>query len=177
MVSSTSSKNAEIISYVVVIVIIAVIFAAVFYVYKAQQLSTLPPEESQTRENQPVVKALIPTPTPRHIPSGKMDFMISTGSKPNLSYGWLDPRDPGMGGTMTITVKVTDVQPVQMVWAIMKTDNKTSDKVLFHRIDGTDLSGNWQGKWVKNDTYNNTLFMTLEAQSESGHTKIVDELL
>ncbi len=176
--STNKAKRNDLTGYLVLVAVIAVIAVAIFYVYKAQQLSVLPPEQSQTAALLKQGKPPLPTPTPKHIPHGPIDFQISTNSLgPKLGYGTLNPRDPTPTNPMIITVKVTDTVPVQAVWATMKTDNKTTPRIIFHRVDGTDMSGNWQGTWTPNDTYHYTYFLTFGATSTNGDTKVEIELL
>ena len=118
--ASSKGKTNEIVSYLVVIVVIGVALAAIIYVYKAQQLSTLPPEESQTvqtAQNNTTPKPTA-TPMPKAIPHGKIPFSATTTwPGPKFTGGSFDPYDPAKGSTMVITISVNDTQPVQKVWA------------------------------------------------------------
>jgi hypothetical protein len=84
----------------------------------------------------------------------------------------LDPYDPGRGSKQTITLFFTDTQPVQKVWATVKTDNKVHPPIQFTRINGSDLGGEWQGSWTVDDTYLYTYMITFEAESNNGKTKV-----
>lgn len=173
MANKASSKNkpGDIVGYIVIIAIIIAIGVAIFYVYKAQQLSQLPPQESQTAQQQNGPRPT-PTPLPRPIPHGKMTFTASTSwPGPKFSGGIIDPYDPPQGGTLTITVNANDTAPVQKIWMVVKSDHKTSAPIPMHEVSGTSLSGAWQGSWTVDDTYNYTYMVTIQAQSTNGYTK------
>jgi hypothetical protein len=109
---------------------------------------------------------------PKAIPHGKIPFSATTTwPGPKFTGGSFDPYDPAKGSTMVITISVNDTQPVQKVWANVTSDHKTSATIPFHRVTGTDLSGDWQGTWTVDDTYLYTYMVTIQAQSANGPTK------
>ncbi len=170
MVSSTSSKNAEIISYVVVIVIIGVIFAAIFYVYKAQQLTMPPPEESQVQVNEvpgtPAKTQPTPTPTPTKLFHGKDTYNISGGAPddPHFPQVTIDPLDPNVGDTQAFTVDINSKYPVTKAYLSIRTDTKTT-QVPLTLASGDTTKGVWQATWTVPESFMYNYLITPTAQT------------
>lgn len=110
---------------------------------------------------------LPPTPTPRAIPHGKIEFSVaqSDNTVPQFGKGFIDPYDPEKGETQTITIAVKHSQPVTKVTAVLKTDHTTSVPVPFALVSGSDTDGQWQGSWKVTDTYLYTYNVVLQAES------------
>lgn len=171
--ASSKTKSTEILGYAVVIGVIAVVLVAIYYVYRAQQLSSLPPAESQVSKlSQKPTPILTPTPMPKIIGHGKTAYNISTNwPGPKFTYISMDPQDPAQGQQMTIIATVNDTTPAQKVWATVATDHKKSADIVFRRISGTDAAGDWLGTWTTDDTYNYNLTVTIQGQNANGYTK------
>lgn len=169
------SASTEVVAYIIVISIIVVTLCAIYYVYTAQKLSVLSPEELQVSQNNSQARIIppTPTPTPRAIPSGKHGFSISTSQNgPQFSRGFLDPYDPAIGTKQVITLQLTDTKPIQKAWITIQTDHKTSKPIYFQKTDGSEQSGEWQATWTVDDSYLYTYAMTFFAQSANGVSSV-----
>lgn len=164
---SDASEGQLIAFFVAILVIIGLTGGAWMWMQRQQ----LPEEKTENLQSQ-LNTIPTPTPKPKPIPHGKITFTASTTwPGPKFSGGSFDPYDPSQGGSMVITVAASDTQPVQTMWATVKTDNKTSAKIPFTRVSGSDTNGEWQGTWKVDDTYLYTYIVTVEADSANGHTK------
>lgn len=117
----------------------------------------------------------IPTPThsPRPIPSGKKTFSVSSGKKtgPLFGEGAIDPYDPKIKATQTISVAITGTKPVTTATLTMQTDTKTK-KVPMKIISGTNTNGVWEGSWTVDDSYLFTYVATITASDNTETNKI-----
>lgn len=165
----TDASEGQLLAFFIAILVIIGVTGGVWM--WMQKYQDLPEDQSEVPASQVSVR---PTPTsvPKKIPHGKIPFTASTSwPGPKFTGGFFDPYDPAMGSSMTIAIDMADTQPVQQVWATVKTDNKTSGKIPFKRVSGTDMDGQWQGTWTVNDTYDYTYMITIEADSANGHTR------
>ncbi len=115
----------------------------------------------------------IPTQPPRPIPHGLKGFTISSSNKngPKLSRGSLNPYDPKIGEAQTISITVSDNQPIQKIEVTMKTDNGIN-KIPMHLISGNTLSGVWEGVWNMQDSYLYNYHAVIVAESANGLTNV-----
>jgi hypothetical protein len=95
-----------------------------------------------------------PTPTPRPIPHGKISFSVggSNITGPRFGNGYLDPYDPAVKTNQIVRINVTSATPVVSVYGVMQSDHK-SQNFPFTLVSGTETQGEWEGKWLVNDTY------------------------
>jgi hypothetical protein len=114
-----------------------------------------------------------PTPSPRPIPSGKKTFSVSSGKKtgPQFASGAIDPYDPKIGSTQTISVTIVSSKPVTSGTLTMQTDTKTK-KVPLSMVSGTPINGVWAGTWTVDDTYLYTYLATLTATDGTETNKV-----
>jgi hypothetical protein len=107
------------------------------------------------------------------IPHGRQEFTVSTNAKngPRMSGGFIDPMDPARGERQTISLRVSDSEPVTSVMATVTFDT-TSRKFPLRLASGTPQDGVWMGTWPVNDTYRESYFIGLSAQSKRGTSKI-----
>lgn len=119
-----------------------------------------------------------PTPTVRHIPSGRRAFSVSqsgTVSGPRFSRGTIDPYDPTIGQSQSVTIRITDSVPVGNASVRLKTDTKEIVYPL-SLISGTQLDGQWGTSWEMQDSYLYRYHVLFEAKSGNG-SSIVDVTL
>ncbi len=165
--ASSKLKTNEIIGYIVLIAIIGVVFAAIFYVYKAQRLSTLPSEELQTTQLSPGSNPVpTPTPTPTQLIHGKDTYNISGGmpDDPHFQSVTIDPMDPKVGAQQTFAVQINSKYPVTKAFLAIRTDTKTSQLALT-MTSGTATNGTWETKWTMPETYLYNYLITPNAQT------------
>ena len=114
-----------------------------------------------------------PIPSPRPIPSGKKTFSVSSGKKtgPQFQSGAIDPYDPKMKGTQTISVTIVSTNPVTLATLSMQTDTKTK-KVPMEMVSGTATNGTWAGTWTVDDSYLYTYVATITAADGTESNKI-----
>ncbi len=114
-----------------------------------------------------------PKPSPRPIPSGKKTFSVSSGKKtgPQFQGGAIDPYDPTMKGTQTISVTIVSTKPVTTATLTMQTDTKTK-KVPMEIVSGTSTNGVWEGTWTVDDSYLYTYVATITVTDGTESNKI-----
>lgn len=163
--ASKKSKTNEAIGYVVIVAIIGIVLAAIFYVYKAQKLSTLSPEESQTTGTADTAKPT-PTPTPTKLFHGKDTYNLSGGmpDDPHFPEVSIDPLDPDVGARQVYTVKITSKYPITKAFLSIRTDTKTSQLPLSLTSGAAD-NGTWQASWTVPETYVYNYQITPTAQT------------
>lgn len=110
----------------------------------------------------------IPKSTPKPIPHGLTSFTVGQGDKtvPQLSKGTIDPYDPEIGTTQTVTISVQNPRPITEVSAILITDHTATGFIVFKLISGTNMSGVWQASWPITDSYLYRYALTLNAVSD-----------
>lgn len=101
---------------------------------------------------------------PHGVYTMNVPFQTTTSS---LRMGKLviNPYDPSIGAKQRITVGIKSSTPVRKVFAVLKTDNKTSPEYELLPGDGTSLESNWTGYWMMNDTYDKIYELILHAES------------
>ncbi len=113
-----------------------------------------------------------PTPTPTKLIQGKETYFISQASDikgPKITQADIDPLDPKVGQTQTISVKTADSTPVRSVTITFKTDNKVRDFTLT-RVSGTELDGIWQTQWQVDDTLLYRYIIVITSKSDRGES-------
>lgn len=124
-----------------------------------------------TKQNISMTSSRAPliTPTPRSIPHGPKRFSVGQSDKkvPQFSNGTIDPYDPEMGGTQSITISLQHSQPISTVTLKLKTDHKISEAYPLTLSEGTPTNGVWKGTWQINDTYLYTYGIVLQAVSNT----------
>jgi hypothetical protein len=115
-----------------------------------------------------------PRPTSSPLPHGKFSFSVtqSDKTKPLFSGGVIDPYDPAFNQIQTVTVNVSDKEPITQVSAKVKTDSQLAGPFIFKLIDGTAINGTWQGSWAMTDTYDQTFHLIISAVSRRGESLI-----
>jgi len=170
--SQKSATQGQVISALLAIIII--IGATAFAWFWIQKQTALP-EESQVEQPKGTPAEIVPTPTPTptKLFHGKDTYSVSGGGMPGpaISEISFDPLDPAVGSTQIITVKMTDAQPITSAEVRVRTDTKTTT-VKLTRIDGTDLNGTWESRWVVPESYLYNYIPTVIAKSGEGETSI-----
>jgi hypothetical protein len=112
------------------------------------------------------------------LPQGKTPFSVSSGKKdgPQFSQGFIDPYDPAVGQSQSITVEVSDSVGVSGVSVTIKTDTQTETH-LMRRTSGTDTRGQWKGEWAVHDTHNQIYKAKLMATNANGEQNEIEMTL
>lgn len=157
--------------FVIFLILLAILLFFLFVYLSSKNKKNLSKNDFTSIESDKREK-MIPTntPTPKPIPHGKVEFTVSTGKGsigPEMSQGSVDPYDPSLGATQTLTIQVAE--PVEKVVAILKTDNKVSPEYQLKKIDE---AGNWIGSWTVNDSYLYKYTLTIKATGPTGTSKI-----
>jgi len=124
---------------------------------------------NQNVRSQIVRRVPQPTPTPRPIPHGKIDFSV-TGNNiqgPRFSTGFLDPYDPAQKTDQIIQVNISSSAPVASVYGVMISDHR-KQQFPFTLVAGTASQGTWKGIWNVNDTYLYTYTLEIHASGANG---------
>ena len=171
----TNNRIPIIIGFVVFLIISTFILSFLYFSKKdkpkspnqalLQSSTSLTPAPSLTLTSSPTPgPTSTPVPSPRPIPSGKKTFSVSSAKKtgPQFQGGAIDPYDPKVNSTQTITVAITSSKPVTTGTLTMKTDTKTRD-VPMSIVSGTATNGVWAGTWTVDDTYLYTYTVTIIA--------------
>lgn len=110
-----------------------------------------------------------PTPTPRPLATGRQEYTISSGKEegPRFTKLILDPIDPKPGQKQTVSVSVTNDEPVTQMQYILKTDTTETSRDL-SLSQGTATDGVWSGAWTIEDTYLYMYGAIIKAQSSNG---------
>lgn len=114
-----------------------------------------------------------PTPLPNPIPHGKKGFSVSSSNPgPKMGRGTIDPYDPAIGATQSISIAVVDkINPVTAVSVTTQTDHETNTFPM-SLISGTTESGVWSATLTVSDTYDYMYKATLTAVSASGTNSV-----
>jgi hypothetical protein len=152
---------------IVGIVIAIIVISCVAYLYAIKSPLLFPRHTKISIAPTPIPT---PTPTPRPIPHGPKGFSVSQSDKtvPQFGSGTIDPYDPAIGATETITVAVRHTIPVTKVTAVLKTDHTISAPIPFTLKSGTSKNGQWSASLHITDTYFYTYGLVLQAGSVSG---------
>jgi len=160
------------------VIILLFVFTLVFiasgtylYLQRGKKTGTLSRIATPTKKPTPT-----PTPLPRPLQHGKGSFSISASSKtgPTMTSLELNPYDPAMGAPMILRVAASNTVPITSIAGTMKTDKKTSAPFVFSLVEGTDMKGTWEAKWIPDDTYLYEYTLTLTEKSTNG--EFVDTL-
>jgi len=105
-----------------------------------------------------------PKPTPRSLPQGKQEFMISQKAPagPILKKVVIDPYDPKSNESQTFTL-FSDDQNIQSVAVTFLTD---SGKQVESMTKKDDLS--WEGSWILKNTHDYVYRATIDAVNTNG---------
>lgn len=168
--SSPSSKSNKTVLELIILLVIILIIGIVVLLSPLSPFASsspskfsflLPSKESSAPSPSPL-------PTPRPIPHGEIGFSVGQSDKtvPQFGKGSLNPYDPELNSTQTISVAVKFESPISSVTATVTTDNQTSDPIPLSLVSGTYQDGTWQGSWVVTDSYLFTYSLVLEANSQ-----------
>jgi hypothetical protein len=100
-------------------------------------------------------------------------FTISSGAKtgPMLQEGYLIPFFPMPGDTQTLSLKVSDTQPVTSVTVTIVMD-KTVATYPLRLSEGDTLHGLWQGSWGVSDTHDNVYNIIMYAADKTSSSSV-----
>lgn len=110
------------------------------------------------------------TPNPYKLPTGAQSYSFSTGSEvkgPKIGNVTIDPLDPKIGTKQTFTLTVESESPVTNASVVVNTDNK-EENVILKLIEGTAVSGKFQGSWQVNDPYDYIYAFTYIVKADNG---------
>lgn len=96
-----------------------------------------------------------PLPTPKPLPTGSQTYNISHGESvvgPKPTKATINPLDPKIGDTQTLTIQVSHDKPVTKASITLLTDNAKQELPL-QLISGTTSEGVWQASWTMEDSY------------------------
>jgi len=108
------------------------------------------------------------------LPQGKQTFSVSLGTSqkgPRLTEGFIDPYDPKIGETQTISISANDTKPILSVTVTMKTDNGAKEYPM-KLVEGSELSGRFEGSWRVTDSHDRIYRAVIAALSANGSSSI-----
>ncbi len=109
------------------------------------------------------------TPTPMPILGGTQTYTISGGTKglPQITNLTLDPQDPQVGQTQTITVAANNGTPIKEVIIVLHLDDNKEFEYKLDLAEGTNTHGTWKTAVPFPYAYNNTYRVTVKARNEN----------
>lgn len=121
--------------------------------------------------NQNIWEPYVPTVPLAH---GRQTYRISGGTAglPTISEVILDPEDPEMGSTQTISVKANYGSAIKEVSVVLHTDDKDTTQVL-QLSSGTATNGEWKGSWKVVNSYEHKYSVTAKAKNEQNLVQMV----
>ena len=109
-----------------------------------------------------------PTPLPKRLPQGRQEFSVSSKDAtkgPQFSTIVIDPYDPRVGGSQTMTIAISGKLPVKSVSVTVATEKGRKSYPLT-LASGEATNGVWEGKWNVDDTHDvvyNASFMAQDS--------------
>jgi len=128
-------------------------------------LKSLLERKGVTQEDQNIWEPYVPSPVP--LAHGRQTYRISGGTQglPTISEAVLDPEDPEMGSTQTISVKANYDSAIKEVSAVLHTDDKDTTQVL-QLSSGSPTNGEWKGSWKVENSFDRSYSITVRAKNE-----------
>jgi hypothetical protein len=115
------------------------------------------------------------SPTPTRLRQGTETYTISQASSergPKIQQLTLDPHEPKVGASQTISVKVRHTSAVQSVTIDLQTDTKSRTLTLT-LSQGTSTEGTWQATWTADDSLLYMYKYTITAQAGGQRSTVV----
>lgn len=108
--------------------------------------------------------------TPIPILSGTQMYTISGGTKglPLTTSLTLDPQDPAVGKTQTISVSANNTTPIKEVIVVLHLDNNKDFEYTLDLKDGVSTNGTWVKTISFPSAYNINYRVTVKARNENG---------
>jgi len=121
----------------------------------------------------PPSPSALPPPCQDQYPSGAHTYSVSTKSIPKIYQIVIDPLDVEYLSPQTVRASITDANgnPITSVVGTAITDNKSVNFTL-NLISGSETNGVWQGSWILQDSICENYQVAVQAQSESGISKV-----
>jgi heme/copper-type cytochrome/quinol oxidase subunit 2 len=113
--------------------------------------------------------AVVVTPSPIPILGGTQTYTISGGTKglPQITQLTLDPQDPEVGQTQTISVAANNGTPIKEVIVVLHLDDDKEFEYKLSQSEGTPTHGTWKTAVPFPYSYNTTYRVTVKARNES----------
>jgi len=110
------------------------------------------------------------TPTPVPILAGTQKYTISGGTKglPSIASLTLDPQNPAVGKSQTISVSASNATPIKEVIVVLHLDNNKDFEYKLDLKDGTNTNGTWAKTISFPSAYNINYRATVKARNEQG---------
>lgn len=147
---------------IAVIIIVELIWAQ--YYLKGKSAKTKAPiTNTNTRTGLP---SPLPTPQPKRLAQGRQEFTVSSKDAtkgPQFSTIVVDPYDPRVGASQTMSITVSDKVPVTTVTVTVATDTEKKTYPL-KLSSGEGTNGVWEGTWKSEDTHETSYTATFTAK-------------
>ncbi len=116
-----------------------------------------------------------PVPGPSQRVAGNIQVFISTQHQPQMMQLTINPFDPTLGAsqTLTITARDTSGSPITQLTAQLNTDT-TSNTYTLNLTGGTSTNGTWSATYNVADSHETVYNMTLTATDQSGAVSQTD---
>jgi LysM repeat protein len=104
-------------------------------------------------------------------PSGVQTYSVATKTIPKIYQIVVDPLNVNYLASQTVSVSISDTNPITQVSGQAITDTKTVNFTL-NLISGSQTDGVWQGSWVLQDSICQNYQIAITATSQSGTSKV-----
>jgi LysM repeat protein len=105
-------------------------------------------------------------------PSGAQTYTGTTKTPPKIYQIVVDPLNVNYLASQTVSVSISDTNPITQVSGQAITDTKTVNFTL-NLISGSQTDGVWQGTWVLQDSICQNYQISITATSNSGTSNVV----
>jgi LysM repeat protein len=105
-------------------------------------------------------------------PSGAQTYTGTTKTPPKIYQIVVDPLNVNYLASQTVSVSISDTNPITQVSGQAITDTKTVNFTL-NLISGSQTDGVWQGSWVLQDSICQNYQISITAISDSGTSNVV----
>ena len=146
-----------------IILIVEIIWARA-YMKNLSQKNAPPQTDTGVRQITPS-----PTPKPKRLAQGRQEFSVSSRDAtkgPQFSTIVIDPYDPRVGTSQTMTIAITDKLPITSVSVTVTTD-KGKKTYPMKLTSGEAINGVWEGTWNVEDTHDITYTATFTARDST----------
>lgn len=137
-----------------------------------------PLSEAPSSEAQTPLSGATPSKPPYTLPQGPQTYRFSHGKDvtgPKIQVVTIDPLDPKIGSTQTITLEIESPTPLKSAEITLTSDNQ--EKTLDLKLkSGDSLKGTYTGSWQVDDTFDikySVRYLLLSANDKFDNTMYI----
>lgn len=109
------------------------------------------------------------TPSPIPILGGTQAYTLTGGTTglPQITNVTLDPQDPQVGQTQTVSVSANNGTPIKEVVIVLRLDDEHDFEYKLDLAEGTNTHGTWKKSYSFPYSYNFTYRVNVKARNEN----------